>query len=219
MKRYSTVIFDLDGTLLNTLEDLTDAVNQALRECGYPEHTMEQVKGYVGNGMRLLVQRSLPKGEDADPEAFEMILQSFKSYYTAHSMDATAPYPGIPELLSALRDAGCKAAVVSNKGDRNVKELCRHYFPAIDQAVGEQEGVRRKPEPDSLLRVMRLFGAKPQDTLYVGDSDVDVVTAQNAGVDCAAVTWGFRSEESLRKAGAAHVFSTPGELENWILGK
>ena len=173
MKSYSTVIFDLDGTLLNTLEDLTNATNQALRECGYPEHTMEDVKGFVGNGIGMLIRRALPPECDADPEAYEMTLQAFKRYYFLHNNDTTAPYPGIPELIDALQEKGLKLAVVSNKNDPNVKALCQYYFPSIPLAVGEREGIRRKPEPDTVLHVMNEFGSAKCHTLYVGDSDVD----------------------------------------------
>lgn len=218
MKRYSTVIFDLDGTLLDTLEDLTNAVNQALRECGYPEHTMEEVKDYVGNGIGLLIQRALPAECDADPEAYEMTLQAFKSFYALHNNDCTAPYEGILEMLGRLKGRKVHVAVVSNKNDPNVKALCAAHFPdLVELAVGEQQGVRRKPEPDSLLYAMKQFRAKKEKTLYVGDSDVDLQTAKNAGVDCAAVLWGFRSEEHLRRAGAQWLFATPEELGKWIL--
>ena len=217
MKSYSTVIFDLDGTLLNTLEDLTNATNQALRECGYPEHTMEDVKGFVGNGIGMLIRRALPPECDADPEAYEMTLQAFKRYYFLHNNDTTAPYPGIPVLIDALQEKGLKLAVVSNKNDPNVKALCQYYFPSIPLAVGEREGIRRKPEPDTVLHVMKEFGSAKCHTLYVGDSDVDVQTARNAGVDCAAVLWGFRSEEHLKNAGARNLFRSPKELCDWIL--
>ncbi|MDD3334481.1 MAG: HAD family hydrolase [Eubacteriales bacterium] len=220
MKKYTTVIFDLDGTLLDTLEDLTNAVNQALREGGFGERTLEEVKGFVGNGIGKLISRALPAEANADPEAYTMTLQAFSNYYALHNNDSTAPYPGVPELLTALRKAKRKLAVVSNKNDPNVKALCRTYFSeAIDEAIGEQEGVRRKPEPDTVLRVMESLGASPAETLYVGDSDVDVETARNAGVDCAAVLWGFRSEEHLRKAGAENLFATPEALRDWILKK
>lgn len=218
MNAYTTVVFDLDGTLLDTLEDLTAAVNQALRECGYPEHTMDEVRGFVGNGIGMLIQRALPPEKDADEEAYELTLQAFKLYYAQHNSDTTAPYEGILNMLRALRAAGIKIAVVSNKNDANVKALCQRFFSGlIDEAVGEKEGVRRKPEPDTVLNVMQAFHVTPKETLYVGDSDVDVKTAANAGVDCAAVLWGFRSERHLREAGAETLFRTPAELQRWIL--
>lgn len=220
MGRYTAVIFDLDGTLLNTLEDLTNAVNQALRECGYPEHTMNEVKGFVGNGVGMLIRRALPPECDAEPDAFEMALQAFKSYYALHNNDVTAPYAGVMRLLGRLRKAGVRLAVVSNKNDPNVKALCELYFSGyVDEAVGEREGVRAKPAPDTVLHVLRAFNTAPQNALYVGDSDVDVYTAKNAGVDCAAVLWGFRSEKHLRDAGATNLFRTPKALGDWILGE
>lgn len=219
MKPYTTIIFDLDGTLLDTLEDLTNAVNQALRECGYPEHTMDEVRQFVGNGIGLLITRALPAGADADDDAYALTLQAFKRHYALHNSEATAPYPGVHHLLQALKAKGVRTAVVSNKNDSNVKALCRRYFPGlIDEAVGDREGVRRKPEPDTVLEVMRAFSAAPEETLYVGDSDVDVLTAANAGVDCAAVLWGFRDEACLRGAGARELFGSPAQLEGWLLG-
>ena len=202
-KRYETVIYDLDGTLLNTLEDLANAVNHAMRESGYPERTLEEVCRFVGNGVGQLIHRALPASADGDEEAFQETLQAFKSYYARHNNDTTAPYDGIEALLDRLHEAGIRQAIVSNKNDPNVKALTRDYFSRwIPLAVGEQEGVRRKPAPDTVLKVMQEWGCKPSEVLYVGDSDVDVETARNAGVDCAAVCWGFRTEDELRAAGA-----------------
>lgn len=219
-KRYDTVIFDLDGTLLNTLEDLTNAVNHALRESGYPERTLDEVCRFVGNGVGKLIRRALPASADGDEEAYRETLQAFKSYYAAHNNDTTAPYDGVEALLERLNAAGVRQAIVSNKNDPNVKALAQSYFSRwIGLAVGEQEGVRRKPAPDTVLTVMQAWDCKPQSVLYVGDSDVDVETAQNAGVDCAAVCWGFRTEEELRAAGAHFLFHSPGELGGFILGE
>ncbi len=218
-KRYETVIYDLDGTLLNTLEDLANAVNHAMRESGYPERTSEEVCRFVGNGVGQLIHRALPASADGDEEAFEETLQAFKSYYARHNNDTTAPYDGIEALLERLNQAGVRQAIVSNKNDPNVKALTRDYFSRwIPLAVGEQEGVRRKPAPDTVLRVMEEWGCKPSEVLYVGDSDVDVETARNAGVDGAAVCWGFRTEDELRAAGAANLFHTPKQLGDYILG-
>ena len=218
MNAYKAVVFDLDGTLLDTLEDLTAAVNHALRECGYPEHTMDDVRGFVGNGIGMLIQRALPSEKDADAEAYQLTLQAFKLYYAQHNCDTTVPYRGVPTLLRALRSAGVKIAVVSNKNDDNVKALCQRFFPGlVDEAAGEREGVCRKPAPDTVLNVMKAFNVTPGETLYVGDSDVDVKTAANAGVDCAAVLWGFRSEKHLKEAGAETLFRSPAELKRWIL--
>ena len=187
-------IFDMDGTILNTLEDLTNATNQALRECGYPEHTMEDVKGFVGNGIGMLIRRALPPECDADPEAYEMTLQAFKRYYFLHNNDTTAPYPCIPELIDALQEKGLKLAVVSNKNDPNVKALCQYYFPSIPLAVGEREGIRRKPEPDTVLHVMKEFGSAKCHTLYVGDSDV----GQRVNFGCGTVTTNYNGLKKFR---------------------
>ena len=209
-KRYETVIYDLDGTLLNTLEDLANAVNHALRESGYPERTLEEVCRFVGNGVGQLIH--------GDEEAFQETLQAFKSYYARHNNDTTAPYEGIEALLDRLYQAGVRQAIVSNKNDPNVKALTRDYFSRwIPLAVGEQEGVRRKPAPDTVLKVMEEWGCKPAEVLYVGDSDVDVETARNAGVDCAAVCWGFRTEAELRAAGAQTIYHSPEALGKALL--
>ena len=216
MKSYSTVIFDLDGTLLNTLEDLTNATNQALRECGYPEHTMEDVKGFVGNGIGMLIRRALPPECDADPEAYEMTLQAFKRYYFLHNNDTTAPYPGIPEMIDALQEKGLKLAVVSNKNDPNVKALCQYYFPSIPLAVGEREGIRRKPEPDTVLHVMKEFGSAKCHTLYVGDSDVDILTGHNAQLPAMGALWGFRGRAELTAAGADALAAVPEDIFTYI---
>lgn len=219
-KRYETVIFDLDGTLLNTLEDLTNAVNHAMRESGYPERTLEEVRRFVGNGVGKLIQRALPPSADGDAEAYQETLQAFKSYYARHNNDTTAPYEGIEALLERLHAAGVRLAIVSNKNDPNVKALARDYFSRwIGLAVGEQEGVSRKPAPDTVLMVMREWDCDPVTVLYVGDSGVDVETAHNAGVDCAAVCWGFRSEDELRAAGPTALFHSPGQLGDYILGE
>ena len=220
MKRYSAVLFDLDGTLLDTLEDLTNAVNFALRESGYPERTLNEVRSFVGNGVGMLVRRALPAGAECDEEACAEVLQAFKSRYAAHNGDLTVPYPGIMDMLEALARAGVKTAIVSNKNDPNVQALTGAFFGGrIDLAVGEREGVRPKPCPDAPLQVLKQFGLRPEEALYVGDSDVDAETASNAGMPFAAVTWGFQSRERLVKAGAKTLVDTPQALLNVILGK
>ena len=214
--RYNTVIYDLDGTLLNTLGDLAAAVNYAMRVYGWPEHSEEAVCSMVGNGMEKLIRRAMPEGE----EGFEEVLRTFKSYYADHSDDLTCAYEGVEALLETLANAGVKQAIVSNKGDPFVKELNQKYFSRwITQAVGEQEGVRRKPYPDSVHKIMNEWGCDPARVLYVGDSEVDVKTAQNAGVDCVAVTWGFRTQEVLLEAGAKTLIHQPQELVDIVLGK
>jgi len=200
--RYDTVIYDLDGTLLNTLDDLAGSVNHAMREGGFPQHSLPQAAAMLGDGMEMLIRRALPEGAKQDEAVFQRTLAVFKAYYAQHADDTTRPYPGVMDLLCTLRDLGVKQAVVSNKGDPFVKKLCEETFDGLlCAAVGEQPGVRRKPAPDSVLKVMADLGCAAESTLYVGDSEVDVQTARNAGVDCACVCWGFRTEEQLRAAG------------------
>lgn len=216
---YDTVIFDLDGTLLDTLEDLTNATNHAMRQSGYPEHTMDEVRRYVGNGVGMLIRRALPAHADGDEEAFQEALQAFKRYYAQHNNEATAPYDGVPGMLERLKASGIRLAIVSNKNDPNVKALSEGYFSRwVELAVGEREGVRRKPAPDTVLSVMRAWECSPEKTLYVGDSDVDIETAKNAGVECATVCWGFRTENELRRAGAKLLVHNPAELAALVLG-
>ena len=217
--RYDTVIYDLDGTLLNTLDDLANAVNHAMQEGGYPLHSVAQVCAMVGNGMEMLIRRALPQSAKQDEAAFERTLAGFKAYYALHANDCTRPYPGIVEMLGELKEMGVKQAVVSNKGDPFVKQLCAEIFgDVLCAAVGEQTGVRRKPAPDSLLKVMADLGCRPQSTLYVGDSDVDVETARNAGVDCACVCWGFRTEEQLKAAGGQVFAHQAQDIINLVKG-
>ena len=200
---YRAVIFDLDGTLLNTLDDLAASTNAALRQFGYPERTVEEVRRFVGNGVRLLMVRALPQGE-ATPR-FEEILAYFRQHYAAHCREATAPYPGIPALLARLRERGVRVAVVSNKFDAAVKDLCHAYFGGeVEVAVGESPAVAKKPAPDAVLAAMRELGVSPADTVYVGDSEVDVETARRAGVPCISVLWGFRDRAELVAHGATH---------------
>lgn len=215
--RYDTVIFDLDGTLLDTLQDLAAAVNHALYQQGYPPRTVQEVCRFVGNGVENLMRRAVPAG--LPEERIMAALAVFKDYYALHNNDATAPYPGIEALLDHLKARGVRMAIVSNKNDPNVKALARLYFPTtISMAVGEGGGVRAKPCPDTVLHVMNTWGCDPSRVLYVGDSDVDIQTARNAGVDCASVCWGFRPEQELRAAGATLLVHTAQELEAVVLG-
>ncbi len=213
---YEAVVFDLDGTLLYTLEDLYLATNHALAACGLPPRTREEVRQFVGNGYRRLARLASPEGT---PDAVqEQVLSAFNSYYIVHDQDHTEPYPGIPQLLEQLRAAGIKLAVVSNKGDAAVQDLMDHYFPGTFQAqAGEREGVRRKPAPDTVNAVMAHLGLSPADIVYVGDSEVDVATAANVGCDCIAVTWGYRSVETLREAGATTLAHSCDELAHLLL--
>lgn len=189
------VLFDLDGTLLDTLEDLADAVNYALVHHGYPQRTLEEVRRFVGNGAARLITLAVPEGADFAP-----VLTTFQTYYRAHSQVKTRPYPGIMEMLEAVK-AGYPVAVVSNKPDPAVKMLCASLFGDI-YALGEAAGCPRKPAPDMLYKAMGDLGV--DRCVYVGDSEVDVVTARNAGVPCVSVLWGFRGEEEIREAGGEH---------------
>ena len=209
------VIWDLDGTLLNTLDDLAASVNAALAMNGMPLRSTEEVRAFVGNGIRNLMMRAVPGGE-ANP-AFDKALEDFTRHYGAHSRDRTRPYDGILEMLDRLSAAGVKHAIVSNKIDFAVKALSRAYFgERMCAAIGDDPSRAKKPAPDSVFAAMREMGVTAQETVYVGDSDVDVLTARNAGVPCVAVLWGFRDEACLRAAGAERLARTPDELREII---
>lgn len=215
MRKYNAVLFDLDGTLLDTLEDLTDSVNDALALYGLPARRLEEVRGSVGNGVARLMELSVPGGR-THPQ-FETCLDEFRRHYAENMRNKTRPYPGIPELLSRLSEEGCGLAVVSNKFDRAVKELCRLYFGEyIKTAIGESEGVAKKPAPDVVFRALRELGSVPESAIYVGDSEVDVQTAKNAGIPCVGVTWGFRDRVLLEQEGADEIINRPEELWNII---
>ena len=210
MRRYDTVIFDMDGTLLDTLGDIQNAVNAAMRKVGCPERSRKEIRSFVGNGMTRLLQCSLPS-EAAG--RMEEAVEAFLAFYKIHCRDLTKPYPDIMALVQELHCRGLRLAIVSNKPDAEVKALCEEFFEGLFlYASGECEGMRRKPAPDMVLHSMEVLGACPGRTLYVGDSEVDVCTARNAGVACAAVTWGFRSEAQLKEAGAELFVHDPMEL-------
>ena len=205
------VIFDLDGTLLYTLEDIRDSVNAAMERFGLPHRTLEQVRHDVGNGGRNLIRQSVPGGE-ADPR-FEEILDYYVPYYEAHCRIKTRPYDGILDLMRALKEQGIRMAIVSNKGDGAVKELAALYFEElVDEAVGERDGIRRKPWPDSVLEAMRLLECGKNDVLYVGDSEVDHATARAADIPDELVTWGFRDAEALKALGSSYMIDKPEQL-------
>ena len=213
---FKTVIFDLDGTLLDTLDDLWAAVNAALKKFGYPLRTREEVRAFIGNGIVKLMQRAVG---NADCENFQEVLEEFKRYYGAHCADKTQEYAGVTLLLQALKARGVQTAVVSNKADFAVKALARQYFGGLlSVAVGEDEarGIRKKPAPDSLLSVMDGLGAERESTLYVGDSEVDIQTAKNAGVACLSVTWGFKDKEFLAENGATAYVDFPLEILDFL---
>lgn len=208
---YTTAIFDMDGTILNTLEDLAVSANHALALHGMPSCSLGEARRNLGNGMKFLIDHLVPEGTPADEAA--AVLTDFKTHYADHCADRTRPYPGIPELMDRLRRHGVARAVVSNKGDFAVQELVAQYFPGtFDAAVGEREGIRRKPAPDTVFAVMERLGARPADCVYVGDSEVDIQTAANAGIACVIVGWGFRDRAFLEEAGAPQIVATPDEL-------
>jgi len=205
------VVFDLDGTLLDTLDDLAAATNWALRQNGRPERTREEVRRFVGNGVRRLIERALPEGE-ADP-CFEQIFSDFKRYYVVHCQDSTHLYDGIAELLQSLKERGFKLAIVSNKLQAGVDELYEYYFrDTVEVAVGERPEVRRKPAPDMVLTALRELDVNPSEAVYVGDSDVDLQTAHNSGLVCISVLWGFRDRDFLVAHGAQTLVATPSEI-------
>ena len=205
------VIFDLAGTLTDTLQDLCNSVNHALREMGWPVRTLAEVRSFVGNGVRRLVERAVPP--TAQTEDRERCFACFQRHYLEHCQDNTRLYPGIADMLCELRDRGVRMAIVSNKLQAGVDELCQRFFPGlVDVAVGQREAVPLKPAPDMVRLAMREIGATPESTLYVGDSEVDVMTARNAGLPLVAVLWGFRDREQLVKAGAATFVTHPREL-------
>lgn len=209
---YNTFIFDLDGTLLNTLDDLAASVNYALRTHGMPERTLDEVRSFVGNGVRLLMERAIPEGS-ANPR-FEETFATFRAYYMEHSLDTTRPYDGIPEMIHTLKQRGCRLAVVSNKFYAATQELIRHFFPEITVAIGEHEaeGIRKKPAPDTVFEALRQLGVGKEKAVYVGDSDVDLQTARNSGLPCISVLWGFRNRDFLLAHGATTFISHPEEL-------
>ena len=210
-------IFDMDGTILDTLEDLKDSLNFALAEASCPTRTLDEVRRFVGNGMQKLIERATPAGSSAEEK--EKILASFKAHYKEHCADKTKPYDGILELLCTLREKGCRTAVVSNKGDFAVQELNQQYFAGLmDCAIGEKAGVKKKPAPDSVNEVLKELQIDRQDAVYIGDSEVDIETAKNAGMDCIIVSWGFREREFLKQQGAEMIVDSAEELKTRILG-
>ncbi|WP_186564877.1 HAD family hydrolase [Lawsonibacter celer] len=218
MPAYEAAIFDLDGTLLNTLQDLADSTNYALSLHGLPRRTLEEVRCFVGNGVAQLISRAVP--EDTPPELEARCLADFRAHYLLNMENKTAPYPGVLALLDALEAHGIRRAVVSNKFDSAVKGLCQTYFAdRIPVAIGESQGVARKPAPDTVFRALEELGVPGGRAVYIGDSDVDIATAQNAGVPCISVSWGFRSRAFLLEHGASAIAATPEELFTLLTGE
>lgn len=213
---YEFIVFDLDGTLLDTLADLHASVNFALEKFSFPKRSQEEVRSFVGNGIAMLIKRAIGK----QTPLFEDVLQAFKTHYAVHCADKTQPYKGILPLLEQLKMQGVKTAVVSNKADFAVKKLADEYFGGLFlAAVGEDEanGIRKKPAPDSLLSVLQKLGADKQKTVYVGDSEVDIQTAQNAGVACISVAWGFKDKDFLIENGATVLIDAPDEILKYCI--
>ena len=210
MNTKNTVIFDLDGTLLDTLEDLWTAVNHALSVCNMPERSLDEVRRFVGNGIKMLMIRAVPGGEE-NPD-FDKAFEAFKQYYGVHCNDTTKPYDEIPELLQELKEEGYAVAIVSNKIDSAVKDLNERYFPQVEVAIGDRENLKRKPEPDSVFLALKELGRTQGEAVYVGDSDVDLQTAQNAGLPCISVLWGFRDRAFLKEHGASIFVDKPTEI-------
>ena len=213
--RYQAVLFDMDGTVLDTLGDLTNAANHALRQFGMPEVTRAQAAAFLGNGAAYYISHAVPAG--TDEQTVREILRVYQPWYDSHCAILTAPYPGVLPMMRALKARGVKQAVISNKQDSAVKLLAAEHFPGLlEAAVGESAAVRRKPNPDAVLAALAHMGVEKADAVYVGDTEVDLATAKNAGLACAAVGWGFRTERQLLDAGAGRVFASAEELLAWL---
>lgn len=205
------IVFDLDGTLLDTLADLAASTNYALRSCGMPEHSIDDVRRFVGNGVRMLMTRAVPDGE-SNPR-FDEAFSVFRQHYMQHCLDTTCPYPGIMDALAKLKEKGMMLAIVSNKMQAATEELRQHFFSQyIDVAIGESAAIRKKPAPDTVNEALRLLGISHDEAIYVGDSDVDIDTARAAMMPCASVLWGFRDRQFLLNHGATRLLSSPEEL-------
>lgn len=216
MKQYTTIIFDLDGTLLDTIEDLTDALNHTLLEYHLPARTLPEVQSFVGNGLQRLLELSIAEG--LDHPKFKEIFDSFKTYYTLHCKEKTAPYPGIMDLLKELHKRNVPMAIVSNKNDKAVKQLALDFFDGIiPVAIGEREGISKKPAPDTVFASLKELGQDAENAVYIGDSEVDLQTAANAGMDCISVSWGFRGRTFLEERKAETIIDTPQQILDFLI--
>ena len=217
-QKYKAVVFDLDGTLLNTLEDLHDIVNHTMRKYGFPERSLTEVKAAVGNGVGKLLEKSLPDGKNTPH--FDEILKDMRAYYDIHGGEKTHPYDGVCEVIERFRSDGLKVAVVSNKIHSASVALCKKYFPTVDTVCGEREadGIRRKPAPDSVIVAAQNMGVDVNDCIYVGDSEVDIETAHNAGIKCVSVLWGYRERGYLESVGADVFARDTDELYSVVCG-
>jgi phosphoglycolate phosphatase len=211
MRKYDTIIWDMDGTLLDTLDDLADSVNAALTEYQLPVRTRDEIRSFIGNGINRLLELSVPGGKEHP--RFEEILSFFKDYYKGNSSNKTKPYAGLDKLLPELKKRGYRMAIVSNKIDSAVKTLTEQFFKGLmAAAIGNSEGLRRKPFPDEVLEALRIMGEEKASAVYIGDTEVDIETAKNAGVDCICVSWGYRSKQELLAQGAELIIDTPEAL-------
>ena len=211
MHKYKTYIFDLDGTLLSTLADLAASTNYALRTHHMPERSLDEVRRFVGNGVKKLMERAIPDG--LNNPLFEETFATFRQHYMQHNLDTTQPYPGIMQLLEQLKAEGKNIAVVSNKFYAATREHCRHFFgDLVPVAIGEREDIRKKPAPDTVIEALRELGVDKEGAVYIGDSDVDIMTAKNSGMPCVSVLWGFRDKEFLLEHGATTLISQPEDM-------
>jgi len=211
IREYDTYIFDLDGTLLDTLTDLAASCNYALLQHGMAQRTIDEVRMFVGNGVKKLMERAIPDGL-ANPQ-FDEVYQCFRQHYLKHGLDHTAPYPGVLPMLADLKRRNKKIAVVSNKFYRATEELCKHFFDRyVEVAIGEREGIKKKPAPDTVLEALAQLGVTGDNAVYIGDSDVDIATANNCQLPCISVLWGFRDKDFLLRSGATTLISAPEEL-------
>lgn len=211
MHKYKTYIFDLDGTLLSTLADLAASTNYALRTHHMPERSLDEVRRFVGNGVKKLMERAIPDG--LNNPLFEETFATFRQHYMQHNLDTTQPYPGIMQLLEQLKAEDKNIAVVSNKFYAATRELCRHFFgDLVPVAIGEREDIRKKPAPDTVIEALRELGVDKEGAVYIGDSDVDIMTAKNSCMPCVSVLWGFRDKEFLLEHGATTLISKPEEM-------
>ena len=214
-KEINTVIFDLDGTLLNTLDDLHACFNYAIKSFGYPERTLDEIRSFVGNGMKTALKRALP--DSVEKEELEKIVNFFRPYYKENMLKLTKPYDGVIELLKNLKENGYKIAVVSNKYNEAVKDLCKNYFGEyIDIAIGEDTDVRKKPEIDGVLKAVKELNSTLEESIFIGDSDVDILTAKNANIPCISVLWGFRDKTFLENKGGKFFAYTTKDIEKFL---
>ena len=213
--KYKTLIFDLDGTLLNTLIDLASSVNYAMRECGFNERTTDEIRRFIGNGVAVLIQRSVPDG--ISEEEYKKALDIFKTHYKENSRKNTAPYDGICDLLRKLKEDGYNLAIVSNKVDFAVKDLRDEFFNGlIDVAIGDSDATRTKPEPDMVYKAIEELGVDKESCIYIGDTDVDIETARNSGMDCISVSWGFRLRSELEECGATMIADCAEDILKFV---